>query len=151
MNLFYTRRMQEKIVALQIRLPEGLHTQIRELSEADDRPLNRTITRLLEIGLEHYRTIALGPIISRWQEDCGLTDEQLADYLGMPGKNLPGLKADHLQTQLGKMGWRAIGKDFPVSIDVQAQSFDTVATRHGALADRLFDIYIGKPPSTAAV
>jgi hypothetical protein len=47
--------MPGKIVALQIRLPEDLHAEIRRLTEEEDRPLNRTIIRLLRAGLEHYR------------------------------------------------------------------------------------------------
>lgn len=42
-------------MALQIRLPEELHAEIRRLTEEEDRPLNRTIIRLLRAGLEHYR------------------------------------------------------------------------------------------------
>jgi hypothetical protein len=55
MMLLYTRCMREKIVALQIRLPDELHAEIRRLTEEEDRPLNRTIIRLLRAGLEHYR------------------------------------------------------------------------------------------------
>jgi hypothetical protein len=47
--------MQRKTVALQIRLPDELHAEIRRLTEEEDRPLNRTIIRLLRAGLEHYR------------------------------------------------------------------------------------------------
>lgn len=47
--------MQRKIVSLQIRLPDELHAEIRRLTEEEDRPLNRTIVRLLRAGLEHYR------------------------------------------------------------------------------------------------
>lgn len=41
-------------MALQVRLPEELHAEIRRLTEKEDRPLNRTIIRLLRIGLERY-------------------------------------------------------------------------------------------------
>ena len=47
--------MRRATVALQIRLPEELHAEIRRLTEEEDRPLNRTIIRLLRAGLEHYR------------------------------------------------------------------------------------------------
>lgn len=47
--------MRRKTVALQIRLPDELHAEIRRLTEEEDRPLNRTIIRLLRTGLEHYR------------------------------------------------------------------------------------------------
>lgn len=47
--------MPRKIVALQVRLPDELHAEIRKLSEDEDRPLNRTIIRLLRAGLDHYR------------------------------------------------------------------------------------------------
>jgi hypothetical protein len=47
--------MRRTTVALQIRLPEELHAEIRRLTEEEDRPLNRTIIRLLRAGLEHYR------------------------------------------------------------------------------------------------
>jgi hypothetical protein len=50
----YTRCMQRKTVALQVRLPDDLHAEIRRLTEEEDRPLNRTIVRLLRAGLEHY-------------------------------------------------------------------------------------------------
>jgi hypothetical protein len=46
--------MQRKTVSLQIRLPDELHAEIRRLTEEEDRPLNRTIVRLLRAGLEHY-------------------------------------------------------------------------------------------------
>lgn len=51
----YTRCVQRKTVALQVRLPEELHAEIRRLSDDEDRPLNRTIIRLLRAGLDHYR------------------------------------------------------------------------------------------------
>ena len=47
--------MERKTVALQIRLPEELHAEIRRLTDEEDRPLNRTIIRLLRAGLDHYR------------------------------------------------------------------------------------------------
>ena len=47
--------MRRKTVALQVRLPDDLHAEIRRLTEQEDRPLNRTIVRLLRAGLEHYR------------------------------------------------------------------------------------------------
>jgi hypothetical protein len=43
-------------LALQVRLPDDLHAEIRRLTEEEDRPLNRTIIRLLRAGLEHYRS-----------------------------------------------------------------------------------------------
>lgn len=54
-HLAYTTSMQGKPVALQVRLPEDLHAEIRRLSEDEDRPLNRTIIRLLRAGLEAQR------------------------------------------------------------------------------------------------
>lgn len=54
-HLTYTTPMQGKPVALQVRLPEDLHAEIRRLSEDEDRPLNRTIIRLLRAGLEAQR------------------------------------------------------------------------------------------------
>jgi hypothetical protein len=55
MDMPYTRRMRSKAVALQVRLPEDLHAEIRRLTEEEDRPLNRTVIRLLRAGLERYR------------------------------------------------------------------------------------------------
>lgn len=55
-GLPYTTRMRKKPVALQVRLPDDLHAEIKQLTEEEDRPLNRTIIRLLRAGLEHYRS-----------------------------------------------------------------------------------------------
>jgi hypothetical protein len=53
--------MSRKIVALQVRLPDDLHAEIRRLTQEEDRPLNRTIIRLLRAGLEHYRAAGARP------------------------------------------------------------------------------------------
>lgn len=47
-------------MALQVRLPDDLHAEIKKLTEDEDRPLNRTIIRLLRAGLDHYRAETAG-------------------------------------------------------------------------------------------
>jgi len=55
-QLTYTMGMREQRVSLQLRLPPELHAEIKRLTQEEDRPLNRTIIRLLKVGLEHYRS-----------------------------------------------------------------------------------------------
>jgi hypothetical protein len=49
--------MQRKNVPLQVRLPADLHAEIKQLTEEEDRPLNRTIIRLLRAGLHSHRLL----------------------------------------------------------------------------------------------
>jgi hypothetical protein len=53
-------RSKQNVVCIVVRPQPSLEAEIRRLTEEEDRPLNRTIIRLLRAGLEHYRAEAAG-------------------------------------------------------------------------------------------
>jgi len=89
-------------------------------------------------------TIALKPILERWQESYAQTDEQLAEYLHMPLENLPALRAERLKTIPGKGGFRAPGGGYPATNDPSAVDLEAIAVRHNADPERLFDVFMGQ-------
>jgi len=89
-------------------------------------------------------TIALRPILERWQENYAQTDEQLASYLHMPLENLPALRAERLKTIPGKGGSRVIGGDYPDTNDPSAADLEAIAVRHDADPERLFEVFMGQ-------
>lgn len=61
-------------MALQVRLPDDLHAEIKQLTEQDDRPLNRTVIRLLRSGLaaeSEYKALRQAVSLLNSMVECG--------------------------------------------------------------------------------